>query len=237
LPKTKTLSVTILAILFLTLPLINTATAEEPSENTQTFFKSQWPGIKIQVNATAEALPGNNITVALLVESKADNVHVVYLNLTIFGFVEGQYKTNLTSIYQDDFFLNYNEKRERNDTLSIPLDVWDTTYGELSFQYSIEGFSYSLSQLGFTMTHVRNVYLENLEEQFHSLSENYTELQQNYTWLEGNYTELKDNYSELSKSVIELDNTRRAVIILAITTIFFVATTFYLFMRKPKQYF
>jgi len=220
----------ILAMLISTLPFIHDAAAQEPPTDMQTFFKSQWPGMKIQVNATAEALPGDNITIILLVESKADNVYIVYLNLTIFGFIKGQNKTGLTSIYQSDTPLNYNERTEHNHTLIIPSDVWETTYGELSFQYSIEGFSYSLSQLGFTMTHVRNVYLENLEEQFQSLSENFTELQQNYT-------ELKDMYDELSKSIIELDNTRRAVVGLAITTIFFVATTIYLFLRKPRQYF
>jgi len=188
------------------------------------------------VNATREALPGDNITIILHAESKADNVYVAYLNLTIFGFIKGQNKTSLTNICQNDVPLNYSETIEHNQTLTVPSDVWDTTYGELSFQYSIAGFSYSLSSLGFTMTHIRNVYLENLESEFQSLSENFTSLQQNYTWLEGNYTELKGKFDELSKNVIELDNTRTAVIVLAITTVFFVATTIYMIMQKPKQY-
>jgi len=216
-------------MLILTLSMIPIASTQEQADNMETFFKSQWPGIKIQVNATKESLPGDNITVILLVESKADNVYVVHLNLTVFGFIEGKNKTSLTNMYQPNFSLNYNETWGDNRTLPIPSDVWDTTYGELSFQYSIDGFSFSLSSLGFTMTHVRNVYLENLEEQYESLNENFNELLQNYTWLEGNYT-------ELSKSILELNNTRTAAIILAITTVFFVATTVYMVMRKPKQY-
>jgi hypothetical protein len=66
------------------------------------------------------------------------------------------------------------------------------------------------------MTHVENVYLANLQAQ-------YDQLQQNYTTLEGRLT--------------ELDNTRSAVAVLAITSIFFVATTLYMMMRKPKDYY
>jgi len=40
---------------------------------------------------------------------------------------------------------------------------------------------------------------------------------------------------ELQGSSNELGNTRMAVGILAITTVFFVATTLYLVMRKPKE--
>jgi len=234
LKKLKTV-ITISLPLILALTLIQNITAETPNEM-QTFFEYQWPGIKIQANATGEALPEENITIILLVKSKADDIYIEYLNLTVFGFMGGQNKALLGSIYRDAFSLNYNETRKCNHTLTIPRDVWGATYGELSFQYSIEGFSYSLSSLGFTMANVRNVYLENLEEQFQSLSENFTELHQNYTQLEGNYTGLKGKYDELSKSAVELDNTRRIMIILAITTVVFVATTIYLVIRKPKQY-
>ena len=228
--KTKALNVIPIIVLILMFTFIHVAVAQEQTENMQTFFESQWPGIKIQANATREALPEKNITIILLVKSKADDVHIEYLNLTVFGFIEGQNKTLLGSICKDAFSLNYNETRECNRTLTIPADVWGATYGELSFQYSPgEGFSYSLSSLGFTMAHIRNVYLETLEGQFQSLSENFTELQQNYTGLKG-------KYDELSTSVVELDNTRRIMIILAITTVVFAATTIYLIMRKPKQY-
>lgn len=237
LEKTRTLKVAFLAMLILTLTFIQFAVAQEQTGNMQTFFESEWPGIEIRVNATREALPEENMTIILLVKSKADGIYIKYFDLTVSGFIEGQNKTQLGSIYQDAFSLNYNETKKYNHTFPILVDpqIWGTTYGELSFQYSIGGFSYTLSSLGFTMTHVRNIHLENLEEQFQSLSENFTELQQNYTRLEGNYTELKGKYDDLSKSVVELDNTRNIMIILAITTVVFLATTIYLIMRKPRQ--
>jgi len=220
---------TIIILLTLTSALIGITKAQAPTENMKTFFESKWPGIEIQVNATRETLPEEAMTIILLVKSKAEDIYIEYFNLTIFGFIEGQNKSILGGIYQDAFPLNYSETKRCNKTLTVRSDVWGTTYGELAFQYSIGGFSYSLSSLGFTTTYVKNVYLENLEEQFQSLNENFTELQQNYT-------ELAGKYDELSKSIVELDNTRRAMIILAITTVIFAATTIYSIMRKPKQY-
>ena len=46
---------------------------------------------------------------------------------------------------------------------------------------------------------------------------------------------LNETYWGLKGSSNELGNTRMAVGILAITTVFFVATTLYLVMRKPKE--
>jgi len=46
---------------------------------------------------------------------------------------------------------------------------------------------------------------------------------------------LNETYWSLKGSSNELGNTRTAVGILAVTTVFFVATTLYLVMRKPKE--
>jgi len=46
---------------------------------------------------------------------------------------------------------------EYSDSFMVLENVWDATYGELSFKYSIGGFSYEFSHIGFTMTHVENV--------------------------------------------------------------------------------
>jgi hypothetical protein len=47
---------------------------------------------------------------------------------------------------------------------------------------------------------------------------------------------LNETYWGLKGSSNELGNTRMAVAILVVTTVFFVATTIYLVMRKPKEY-
>jgi hypothetical protein len=59
---------------------------------------------------------------------------------------------------------------------------------------------------------------------------------ENLAYLNKTYWELQHNYTALQGSLNELDNTRSAVAALAITTVIFVATTIYVIMRKPKQY-
>ena len=219
--KIKLLAVLFIWLISAVIPL-PMVYAQENSQNMQTFFESKWPGISFQVNATETALPEENVTVILKVESRADDVLLEFLNISIFGFIEGENKTFLDSRALNNLPLQYNEKQLLQFNITIPSDVWNILYGEISFRYSIGGYPFSIYSLGFTMTTVKNVYLENLEE-------NFTELQQNYT-------DLMSKYNELSNSVAELENTRYVVIILAITTVFFVATTLYLVFRKPKEY-
>jgi len=233
LQKIKALSMAFIVLILASTSVCGTLAQE--SENMQTFFELRRPGIKIQVNATKNASPGKNITVILQIEGKEEEVYFEYLNLSIYGFINGQNKTALDILSLKELSVIFNETKQFPLNVTIPSNVWDATYGELSFKYYLAGEPFSVPLLGFTMTYIRNIYLEDLESQFQSLSENFTKLQQNYTWLEGNYTELKEKYDKLSGSVVELENTRSAMVIFAITTFFFVATTAYLFLRKPKQ--
>lgn len=242
--KRKTLNVILVTVLVLMLTSIRFTVAQEQTENMQTFLDFRFAEIEIRVNATREALPEESMNITLLVRSKAADINLENLNLTVCGFIEGQNKTVLGRIYRNTVSLNYNETIPFNDSFLIPADkhIWGATYGELSLQYCSVGISLSLPSIGFTMTHVRNVYLENIEEEYQKLSEDFNELQQNYTWIEGNYTELKGNYTELkgkydelSKGATGLDNTKNIAIILAVTTVVFGATTIYLIVRKPKQ--
>jgi hypothetical protein len=185
------------------------------------FLNSEIPGMTIQVNATAETQPNQNITVMLSL-MRQTTIYVEYFNLSIFGFINGTDKILMYNINDSDFSLS-DVPRLHNNTFTVPEQVWDTTYGEITLAYnatypvglgSLE-LPYNIT-LGFTMTHVENVYLADLQAQ-------YDQLLQNYTALQGRLT--------------ELDNTRSAVAVLAITSVFFVATTLYLVMRKPKEYY
>lgn len=202
--------------------------AQASTENTKTFLDSEISGITIQVNATAETQPNQNITVSLSLKRQA-SIYVGNFNLSIFGFVNGTYKTLMYNMTDGNFSLD-DTPREYNRTFIVPGQVWDTTYGEITLTYNVTypvgpgslELPYNIT-LGFIMTHVENVYLESIEDQLGNLQAQYDQLQQNYTALQGRLT--------------ELDNTRSAVAVLAITSIFFVATTLYLMMRKPKDYY
>ena len=254
--------ITFLVTLTLALALIRNATAQSSSEM-QTFFSKDYAGISITVNATKETIPGGNTAIGLWINCTSVGVKVDYLNLSVYGFKSGKEKIllNFTCALLNAP-ISLNQTIEYNYNVSIPSDVWDATYGELYLKYAIVDQPMERNA-GFQMTIVRNVYLEELEQQLKSLNESYQQLnntleQLNQTFwgsfqinlstenlaylnktyweLRQNYTELQQKYSVLEGSANELDNTRRVVAILVVTTVFFVATTLYLVLRKPKDY-
>ncbi len=246
LKKSKT-AITISITLILALTLIQNITAQ-PSSEMQTFFSKDYAGISIKVNATGETVPGENITINLWINCTATYVTVDCLALSVYGFRYDREKIQLnsTDVIKNNA-LAPNNASQHNYTVLIPNDVWGTTYAELSLKYTIVDLYLEYTPT-FSITIVRNVYWEELENKFNSLNSTYWQLNQtfwesfqmnlsaeNLARLNQTYCELQQNYTSLQGSLSELDNTRRAVIILAITTVSFVATTIYLLIRKPKQ--
>ena len=225
---------TLLVIFTLAFALACLARAQASAEEMKSFYDSEIPGIRVQVNATAETLPNQDITIVLNLTSQSE-VTVKYLNLSIVGFINGTDRFLMKNITDNNFSLDSTSKKY-NYTFQVPEHVWDTTYGELVLRYSVNYpvgsgtliMPYNLT-IAFPTTHVENVYVENLENSFRSLNDNYSQLNQTYH-------ELQQNYTALQGTMGELDNTRRAVTVLAITTVFFVITTIYVVMRRPREY-
>jgi hypothetical protein len=247
LKKLKTL-ISILVVQILVLALVQNTAAQTPSEM-KTFFSNDYAGISIEFNATRETVPGENITINLWINCTADGVNVDHLTLKVYGFKYGQEKVLLKSAYviENPFPLVFNHTCQSNYTVHIPNDVWDVTYAELDFKYAIKNSPFEYNPV-FSITLVRNVYLEELENKFKNLNYTYWQLnetfwqcfqmnftEENLALLNQTYWELQQNYTSSQGRLGELENTRRALIILAITTIFFVATTIYMIMRKPRQ--
>jgi hypothetical protein len=240
-----TISVTLIIVLALT-----QNTSAQTSSEMQTFFSKDYVGISVEFNATQETVPGENITINLWVNCTAADVNVDYLNITIYGFRYGREKIVLNSLYmiEENTLLVFNNTSQCNHTVHIPNDIWDAIYAELHIQYTVVDSPFEYNPY-FSITIVRNVYLEELENLFESLNYTYWQLNETF-WksfqmnltaedlarLNQTYWELQQNYTSSQGSLSELENTRHAVIILAITTVFFVATTIYMVMRKPKQY-
>jgi len=242
-------------IFTLTFASICVVKAQTPTENMKTFLDSEIPGIQIQVNATAETQPNQNITVMLSLKRQT-SVYVEYFNLSIFGFLNGTQRIIMANITDNNFPLD-DTPEIYNCTFKVPEQVWDATYGEITLTYNATytaefgrlEIPYRNITIGFTMTYVENVYLKTIEEQLKNLNALFEQLNQtfsasfqrnltmeNLALLNRTYWELQQNYTALQGSLNELDNTRTAVTVLAITTVFFVATTVYMVMRKPKQY-
>ena len=241
----------IFVMLIIALTLVKSTTAQTPAKNIKTFFDSEIPGIKIQVNATAETQPSQNITVTLNLKPQT-TVEVTYFNLSIFGFINGTYKTLMANITDSNFSL-YPASKEYTCTFKVPEQVWGVTYGEIvltyTARYGVVTINLEKLTCGFTMTDVENIYLKNIEEKLKASTSTFNLLNQTF-WesfhmnltmeslalLNKTYWELQQNYTALRGNLNELDNTRMAVAVLAIVAVFFVATTIYMIMRKPKQY-
>jgi hypothetical protein len=211
----------------------------------ESFLDTPVLGVRIQVNATTQARPGQNITVilALTAEPDAAKIKVQYFNLTIIGFLNGTYSTLMKSAYDANFSLDSDSPSyERNYTFPIPEWISGKAYGQITLShwatYQLQTSSVinntitvynNASVCGFYMTDVENVYLEELQQNYQQLNQSYTQLNYNYTQLQKNLTDA------LRGNTNNLDSARTVITVLMITTIFFVATTLYLVIRKPKE--
>ncbi|NWG11736.1 hypothetical protein HXY33_08355 [Candidatus Bathyarchaeota archaeon] len=231
----------IVSILILTIASFTNAKAQTITEDMKTFFDSMIPGLKIQVNATMEAQPTQNISVILKMTALL-NVSVKFLNLSIVGFSWSN-ETSIGNIGNGtSFSLQSASSKIFNATFRVPGNVWHVTSGKLALTYSTKTESGGVNEtkdyppfsMGFTMTYVENVYLEGMEELLENLNSTFLQsFGMNLTL--DNLAKLNETYRGLQGSVGDLDNTRRVVAILAVTTVFFVATTVYMVMRKPKE--
>jgi acyl carrier protein phosphodiesterase len=173
----------------------------------KTFYsKDDLPGIAMRINATAETVPGSNMTIVTWVNCTATGVLVEQLNMTIYGFVGGTNKTQLATIdVMENKTLTFNSVNETSYTFTVPSDVWDTTYADLHLRYFIynSGFEHNPS---FSLTIVRNIYYEQLKEDFKDLNDSFIQLNSTLRQLNYNYSQLNANYSQLNEAYNELNS-------------------------------
>ncbi len=274
--------VLITIIVALVFARINIVRAED---ELKTFYsKDDLAGLSLRVDATVETVPGGNMTVAVWVNCTATGVKVEQLNMTVYGFNGGEEKTPLAPLdVMENKPLAFNTLTERNFTLTIPDNVWGATFADLHLAYSIYSSRFEFDP-SFSLTIVRNIYYEQLKEDFISLNSSFIQLNSTYWQLDANYSQLNTSYSQLNNTYIELnstywqlndansqlnssywelkgtyeqlnqtywglrlnymdlqgsvtdlDNTKRLVAVLGVTSVFFVVTTIYLVTRRPKE--
>jgi len=230
---------TILVALVLGLAFARVADAQSSDENMKSFLDFAVLGVTVQVNATTETKPTENITMAMIVTGHTE-VEIKYVNLSVYGFLNGTTKTLIANMSEQGFWLN-NFSLVYNLTFRVPEQVWGATYGEVTLVHSAKYGPITINNdgatWGFTMTNVRNVYLEELEKH----SESFKQLNQTFWEIFGmnltneSLTGLNQTYLEFQRSRGELEGARQVAVVLGITTFFFVATTVYLVMRKPRD--
>jgi hypothetical protein len=237
------------AVLLLALALILVSSGSIKafaSENgMKSFFSSQMSGMSIEVNGTAHSRPGQNITLVMIVNATAQ-IHVQNISLEAFGFVNGTDEILMGGISDSNFDMNGTSKNYAI-TIAVPVDVWGVTYGEIRIAYSANYsgivLSFPNAGNGFVMTQVENTLVENLQEQVKSLNDSnsqlsheYANLTEEFADLNQSYWNLQGNYTTAQGTLGELDGTRRLSTVLAITTVFFFATTVYIVVRRPRDY-
>ena len=230
---------TIISIILFT-TICNVKAQTPATENMQTFFDREIPRIKITVSATAETQPNENLTVKITVNPLEEvniKVNIEYFNFSVFGFINGTYKTMIYNITVNNFPFN--------DTFTVPEQVWGVAYGEITLTYDVKyvieqgptiTIPYENFRVSFDMTRVKNVYLETVEEQLRNLNSTFEQLNQtfwNYFHKDLTPENLNETLRELQGSSNELGNTRMAVGILAITTVFFVAKFALASLKSP----
>jgi hypothetical protein len=239
----------------LSLAMVCNVTAQKEGNNVETFLDSDMLGGTIQVNATTQTRPKGNLTLWLCLTPQT-GVHLENLSYTldVYGFRNGTTPKMIGNMAAQNLNLPSETTKEydASESYIVPEDIWGLTFGNITLTYSISFLETPIPMnviTGFYMTNVENTFLEKLESQLSDLQQNYTTLQGSYNQLNDAYynltvaylqlnqtfVQLQQNYTTLQGSMNTLDNTRQVAVILAITTVFFVATTIFLVMRRPKE--
>lgn len=205
----------------------------EAGDDTRVFFSANdWSGVTLTISGTNESTPQQSIMIVVLITcTDARGATVSYLNLTVSGFSNGtQLKVPLenTWLAVQNKSLILNQPFEFSRNFTVPADVWGALNVDMNLNYNVGADSF-LRNESFSATAIRNVYYEKLRQ-------DYADLSQNYSQLNETYASLQKNYTELSNSANQLDGARQLATILGVTTVFFVATTLYLLLRKEQGY-
>lgn len=253
----KIVTIIFLIAILLTVSL-NLRAEAQAAENMETFFDSEVPGIRIIVNATSETQPNGNVSVRLGIYPLVGvEVNVTRFSFTIYGYDHGEVKTPVENKTKEPF----SPPLQYNFNFTVPGNVWGTMYGEIRLTYVAETQIAILPikdlKCGFPMTVVENVAFKKLQEDYKKLNESYGLLNNSYWQLRKFYEELNQTFfknfqmnltleslaalnnmmQQLQGAKKDLENTRTVAAILTVTTFIFVASTIYLTLRRPKEFY
>jgi hypothetical protein len=223
----KTQKMYVLALCILAASLAFAGVANAASVETQNVYNFKYGGLRINIIAPVEALPGDNITVTVKMDATGD-IHIDYLTVELYGMLNATDKVYLAQIQHlsnsdvTSYVVNYN--------VSIPDDLSPgLTYGVVTCSWTMDGVALNIQPSGFALTFIKNVALENLQVEYDNLNSTYQSFVQNYTELETTYTELESNLNE------EVGSARNLMYVFIVTTVVAAITVFVLLMRKPKR--
>jgi len=209
----------------------------ESADELKTFYSKNYPGISLKVDATNETDPGKNVTLKLWADRTSSDVfNVECFNMTVYGFkLSGPEEAVLYSaLLVSNVSLTSNQTIDQTHMIPVPSDVYGPVFCRLYLEYVTADESVTRNP-EFAITSVRNIYYENLKNDFQQLNQSDQQLKRDLWTANQTYWELQENYTNLQKSMTDLSNTRMLATVFLVTTVFFVATTLYLTLRKPRE--
>ncbi|MGB9684003.1 MAG: hypothetical protein ACPL1Z_03620 [Candidatus Bathyarchaeales archaeon] len=214
--------------------LIFAITCNVKAETPAHVYKYSYSGIEVLVENPFEAYPNQTITVNITTKALT-NLIVNYTQVDLYtlnNLTKEEilfytiFHISIPRLFSGDQWLN------KTYEVHIPEYASNVIYGKLRLKWTLkgteEGDAYEREPT-FVMSYLRNLELERLRDENARLKENVTDLNNTLTELRNNLTEIQNRYEG------ELSGTRSTIVVLAVATVFFVATTAYLVLRKPKQ--
>lgn len=203
------------------------------------FFEYSLYNLKIYVRSPLEAYPNQSITVNITATASAKLI-INYTAIELYTFNSSTMKDEKFAYIE---YINYSSPlsfsvgqswSETSYDSTIPESALSVVYGKLILVWTETGTDESTTytrEPTFIITSLKNPELERLKMENEELKQNITDINNTLTEALNNVTDARNRYEG------EIGNTRSVATFLAVTTIFFVATTVYLVMRKPKEYF
>lgn len=195
--------------------------------------------LTVEIRNPLEAYPNQTINVNITIKALV-NLTINYVSIKLYTFNDSRFDDVIYVEEENPVPLSDGQSLNRTSNVTIQEQASNIVYGRLTLKWTKKGTEESetiTKEPTFIMTFLRNPELERLRSKVPELERENAELKENVTDLNNTVTDLLNNLTDIENRYAgELGGTRSAVTILAITTIFFVATTAYLFMRKPKQY-
>lgn len=237
--KYKTLTLALLLVL--ATAIVHNVNANFLDQNR--VYKYSLAGFEVWVEYPFEAYPNQNITVNVTIKAWTDLiVNWTVIELYTFNNLTTEYTRfhNIIYVSSPKPLLGGESLNETSYEIILPEYAANLLYGKMILKWTIKGTEESTvyeREPTFIMGYLRNPELERLRRQVPELERENAQLKGNITELNNTLTELLNNLTDVKNRYEgELSGTRNVVTILAITTVLFVATTAYQFMRKPKQY-
>jgi hypothetical protein len=227
----------LIALMFIATTMIHDGNASSPNQIHIYTYTPIPNDLTVEIKNPLEAYPNETISVNMTIKALVSlTINHVVIELYTFNDSKFHDVTYVEKAYE----LSSGDSWNKTSNVTIHEKASNIVYGKLTIEWAKRGtqdWETIGKELTFIMTFLRNPEFEELrdkvpelEKENAELKQNVTDLNDTLTYFQGNMTDVEGRYEG------ELSGTRSVVTILAITTVFFVATTAYLFLRKPKEY-